>query len=60
LAGVIPYYWLVKSDIRQPLLYAGIIGGLLAWRLLVWRAERRREPAPRPVRSKETTTVVTE
>jgi sulfoxide reductase heme-binding subunit YedZ len=60
LAGVIHYYWLVKSDIRQPVLYAGIIGVLLAWRLLVWMGERRREPAPRPVRSKEPTPVVTE
>jgi methionine sulfoxide reductase heme-binding subunit len=60
VAGVIHYYWLVKSDIRQPVLYAGIIGGLLAWRLLVWMGERRREPAPRPVRSKEPTTVASE
>jgi len=60
VAGVIHYYWLVKSDIRQPLLYAGIIGGLLGWRLLVWLGERRREPAPRPLRSKEPSTVVTD
>jgi sulfoxide reductase heme-binding subunit YedZ len=60
VAGVIHYYWLVKSDIRQPLLYAGIIGVLLAWRLLIWMRERSREPAPRRLRSKEPTTVVTD
>jgi sulfoxide reductase heme-binding subunit YedZ len=60
VAGVIHYYWLVKSDIRQPLLYAGIIGVLLAWRLFTWMRARSREPAPRRLRSKEPTTVVTD
>jgi len=35
IAGVIHYYWLVKSDIREPLLYAAIAGVLLAYRLVV-------------------------
>lgn len=35
-AGVIHYWWLVKSDIRKPLLYACLVGVLLAWRLGVW------------------------
>jgi sulfoxide reductase heme-binding subunit YedZ len=30
---VIHYYWLVKSDVRKPLLYAFLVGILLAWRL---------------------------
>ena len=34
--GVIHYYWLVKSDHRKPLLYAFIIGVLLAWRVATW------------------------
>lgn len=33
-AGVVHYYWLVKSDIRQPLLYGTILALLLAWRLV--------------------------
>jgi sulfoxide reductase heme-binding subunit YedZ len=33
LAGVIHYYWLVKSDIRLPLLYAGILTLLMIYRL---------------------------
>jgi sulfoxide reductase heme-binding subunit YedZ len=32
LAGVIHYYWLVKSDIRQPLMYSGILALLLLYR----------------------------
>lgn len=44
LAAVIHYYWLVKSDVRLPLLYAGILAVLLAYRLAVWL----RKPSPRP------------
>jgi len=60
VAGVIHYYWLVKSDVRQPLLYAGIIGVLLAWRLFNWMRQRSHASAPRPLRSKAPTTVVTD
>jgi methionine sulfoxide reductase heme-binding subunit len=34
LCGVIHYYWLVKSDHRQPLLYAAILAVLLLYRLV--------------------------
>jgi sulfoxide reductase heme-binding subunit YedZ len=38
LAGVIHYYWLVKSDVRLPLMYGGILGVLLLYRVVVaWR-----------------------
>jgi methionine sulfoxide reductase heme-binding subunit len=43
IAGVIHYYWLVKSDVRKPLQYAAMVGVLLAWRLGSWiygRGER--------------------
>lgn len=33
IAGVIHYYWLVKSDIRLPLLYGAIVGALLLYRV---------------------------
>jgi len=33
-AGVVHYYWLVKSDIRKPLMYAGIVLVLLAERVI--------------------------
>jgi len=44
IAGVIHYYWLVKSDVRKPLLYAAIVGLLLAERVVA----ARRKSASRP------------
>jgi sulfoxide reductase heme-binding subunit YedZ len=41
IAGVIHYYWLVKSDVRLPVLYGAIIGMLLLWRA----TEKLRGPA---------------
>lgn len=35
IAGVVHYYWLVKSDVRMPLLYATIVGALLLYRVLM-------------------------
>ena len=32
IAGVVHYYWLVKSDVRKPLMYAGMVGVLLLFR----------------------------
>ena len=32
VAGVIHYYWLVKSDVRKPLMYAAMVGVLLLFR----------------------------
>jgi sulfoxide reductase heme-binding subunit YedZ len=36
LAGVIHYYWLVKSDVRLPLLYGAILAVLMLYRTIVW------------------------
>jgi methionine sulfoxide reductase heme-binding subunit len=33
VGGVVHYLWLVKADIRQPLLYGSILGALLVYRL---------------------------
>jgi sulfoxide reductase heme-binding subunit YedZ len=41
IAGVIHYYWLVKSDIRQPRMYAIFVGVLLAFRLVTGLMGRR-------------------
>jgi len=38
--GVWHFYWLVKSDVREPLLYLGITIVLLGWR--VWKTWQRR------------------
>lgn len=43
--GVIHYYWLVKADVRLPLLLAGVYGALMAYRVWAWWARRRRSPA---------------
>lgn len=47
--AVLHFWWLVKSDIREPLLYAAILTVLLGWR--VWRkfteARLRRRAAAR-------------
>jgi sulfoxide reductase heme-binding subunit YedZ len=32
IAGVVHYYWLVKSDIRLPVLYGALVAVLLGWR----------------------------
>jgi sulfoxide reductase heme-binding subunit YedZ len=41
VAGVIHYYWKVKSDVRLPLFYAALVGILLLWRLGDWFFKRR-------------------
>ena len=33
IAGVIHYYWLVKSAVLRPLIYAAIVAVLLLWRV---------------------------
>lgn len=40
-AGVIHYYWLVKSAVIKPLTYGAILGVLLTWRLGDWLLRRR-------------------
>ncbi len=41
--AVLHFWWVVKSDVREPLLYAAILAALLGWRLM-----RRRQPRARP------------
>jgi sulfoxide reductase heme-binding subunit YedZ len=44
--AVLHFWWLVKSDIREPALYAAILALLLGWRL--WRRVRPVSPGRRP------------
>ena len=37
LAGVIHYYWLVKSDVRLPLMYGAILAVLMGYRFFIWK-----------------------
>lgn len=43
ILAVLHFWWLVKSDIREPLLYAVIVAVLLGWR--VWKSFSRRRTA---------------
>jgi len=44
IAGVVHFWWLVKSDVREPAAYAVVVGALLAFRV-AWAARRRIAPA---------------
>jgi sulfoxide reductase heme-binding subunit YedZ len=57
--GVIHYYWLVKSDVRKPLEYAGMVGILLAWRLGDWMNRYRQQAVKRGIGRKEPATAET-
>ena len=49
IAGVIHYLWLVKADIRKPLIYGTILAALLSYRLVVWIrpiVQKRRQALP--------------
>lgn len=47
--AVVHFWWIVKSDLREPLAYASILAALLGWRAYRWSARRRRgRAAPRP------------
>jgi len=41
IAGVIHFYWKVKSDVRSPLFYGALVAILLLWRLGDWYSQRR-------------------
>ena len=48
ILAVLHFWWIVKSDYREPLLYAAILAALLGWRL--WKRFASR-PARRPAAS---------
>jgi sulfoxide reductase heme-binding subunit YedZ len=50
-AGVFHFIWLVKKDLREPLIYASVLGLLMAVRVLFWVQKSRRSvsPAARPI-----------
>jgi len=50
--GVWHFYWQVKKDISEPLLYAGILALLLGYRVLsAWRKKKRSASRQEPVRT---------
>jgi sulfoxide reductase heme-binding subunit YedZ len=54
LGGVIHFYWLVKSDVREPLMYGAIWLALMAIRLPNWL--RKPQPAAKRARAPATST----
>ena len=50
MAGVVHYLWLVKKDIRKPVIYATILAVLLLYRIVAWAIQRRYSlpQSPRP------------
>lgn len=51
LAGVIHYYWLVKSDVRLPLMYGAILAALMVYRFFIWKQAPAKRVALRPLPS---------
>lgn len=46
ILGVWHYWWQIKRDIRQPLLYASLLALLLGWRLWKHWMDRSRRSSP--------------
>jgi len=42
IGGVVHYWWLVKKDLSNPILFAGILSVLLAFRLFSWWRDRQK------------------
>jgi sulfoxide reductase heme-binding subunit YedZ len=58
IAGVIHFYWLVKSDIHLPLEYAAVMAILLGWRVYThYSKPTRAVPAAVPARKEHTSVV---
>jgi len=54
-AGVVHYYWLVKSDVRKPLFYGALVALLFALRVGFWLISRRSKPAGKTIQPRLTT-----
>lgn len=55
VAGVVHYYWLVKSDTRLPLFYGALAALLLGYRVAAWAARRGDRPSTRPAQGASVT-----
>ncbi|HEY1899646.1 MAG TPA: protein-methionine-sulfoxide reductase heme-binding subunit MsrQ [Steroidobacteraceae bacterium] len=60
ILGVWHYWWQVKKDIRQPLLYVGMLAVLLGYRVLVAVLNRARARAARAVTSRSAPATIPE
>lgn len=57
LAGVIHYYWLVKSDVRLPLMYGAILAILMLCRAALWLESAPKRTIVRRVTTPSTATL---
>jgi DMSO/TMAO reductase YedYZ heme-binding membrane subunit len=48
ICGVIHYYMQVKADVRQPLVFGGVLTVLLGYRVVDYLRQRKPVPAPKP------------
>jgi sulfoxide reductase heme-binding subunit YedZ len=48
ICGVIHYLWLVKADIRKPMIYGTILAALLLYRVFLWVMANARKRAVLP------------
>ena len=44
MAGCLHFLWLVKKDVREPLIYAAILAALLGARVVLWLRASRPQP----------------
>jgi sulfoxide reductase heme-binding subunit YedZ len=51
LGGVIHYYWLVKSDIRLPLMYGAILLVLMLYRSVLWLRRTKSSVSSAPLKN---------
>jgi methionine sulfoxide reductase heme-binding subunit len=56
IAGVVHFYWLVKSDVHRPLEYAAVMAILLGWRVYDWSTGPRRRTHAKSVARKQPNT----
>ena len=59
IAGVVHYYWLVKSDVRKPLFYGALVASLLSLRVVFWLKARREKTAGKALEAQMTTAETT-
>ena len=52
ICGVIHYTWLVKADLRKPLIYATILAALLLYRIVGWMIGRFTTGVPADTRAR--------
>lgn len=60
MAGVVHYYWLVKSDVRRPVRYGILVGLLLGYRIAVRLYQKRSSASGGPPKQLETAESIVE